>query len=147
MGIQTKEKPMQFNWLRTNLSRKALIALMALGVAPLAMADARSERAAARAAAAGEQKKVNYDELPAKVKETIDKEKGRDTIRSIYQVKRGDRESYSVVLAAKNGDEKTIRVGPEGELLSAVDEGTGTTPRVRTNEARPDEQKPAQLSE
>ena len=26
--------------------------------------------------------------LPAKIKETIEKEKGRDTIKSIYQVKR-----------------------------------------------------------
>src|SRR4051812_4360318 len=109
---------MKTQWLRTKLGTTALVTSIVLGAASLSKADTRSERAAARAAAAAdEQKKMSYDDLPAKVKETIEKEKGRDTVRSVYQVKRGDRMTYSVTLGAKNGDEKVLRVSQSGELL------------------------------
>src|SRR5258708_38423533 len=108
---------MKIQKLRTKLGMTAVAAAVMFGVAPLVRADTRSERAAARAAAAAdEQKKVSYDDLPAKVKEAIDKEKGRETVRSVYEVKRGDKTFYSVTLGAKNGDEKVLRVSPSGEL-------------------------------
>jgi hypothetical protein len=92
---------------------------MSVGFAPASFAKEPGtggrEQAKERAQEYDEQ--IKYAELPAPVKETVDKERGKHELAGVYHVQRDGKEFYRAVIDTK-GDNKVIRVQPGGHLLT-----------------------------
>jgi hypothetical protein len=63
---------------------------------------------------------VKYNSLPARVKDTLDRERGNRDVKIIYEVRRGDRTYYNAIVDERDGD-RSVRINPTGKLLSEED--------------------------
>src|SRR6266478_3971647 len=63
---------------------------------------------------------VRYDNVPRRVREVLDRERGRHEVKQIVFVRRDNREFYRCVIDTK-GDDLAIRINPVGKLLSVED--------------------------
>jgi hypothetical protein len=66
-----------------------------------------------------EEKNIKYRDLPEPVKKTVDAERGKDDVKMITHVVKGESEFYRVTINTK-GNDKVIRVRPAGELIDAT---------------------------
>jgi hypothetical protein len=88
-----------------------------------------------------EEKVIKYKELPEPVKKTVDAERGKDEVKMISHVFRGDSEFFRVTINTK-GTDKVIRVRPSGELIDATaakDKGSereATPSKAKADEVR-----------
>lgn len=62
-------------------------------------------------------KQIKYADLPAPVKKTADKERGRHDIKSFWHVLRDGKEFYRIVIDTK-GDDTVVRIKPGGDVLT-----------------------------
>jgi len=63
---------------------------------------------------------VRYNDLPARVKDTLDRERGNRDVKIIYEVHRGDRTYYNAIVDERDGD-RSVRINTNGKLLSEKD--------------------------
>jgi hypothetical protein len=63
---------------------------------------------------------VKYNSLPARVKETLDRERGNRDLKIIYDVTRADRHYYNAIIDERDGD-RSVRINDAGKLLSEED--------------------------
>jgi len=112
--------------MERNRIRTAVIAgLLSVGfVAPAFAADTRAERAnrrAAEAKAEGSDHRMSYEELPEKVKEALDRERGDRKVLSVYRADRADRSWYSTIVETRRRGPRVIRQSQKGYILSVAD--------------------------
>ena len=67
-----------------------------------------------------DEKQIRLANAPRDVRETIDKERGRNDVKAVYEVRRGGQTFYRAIIDDRNGD-RMIRVGDNGKLLSEQD--------------------------
>lgn len=63
---------------------------------------------------------IKYKDLPDPVKATVDKERGKRDIVKLWHVRKEGREFYRAQIDTK-GDDTSIRVSPEGNLISSAE--------------------------
>jgi hypothetical protein len=61
---------------------------------------------------------IKYNDLPEKVRRTLDKERDRHEVKQITFVRRDNREFYRCIIDTR-GDDLAIRINTSGKLLSA----------------------------
>lgn len=112
--------------MKRNQIRNAVFAgVLSLGfVVPTFAADTRAERANRRAAekeAEGSNNRISYDQLPEKVREALDRERGDRKVLSVYRADRQDRSWYSVVFETRRRGPRVVRLSQKGYVLSVAD--------------------------
>lgn len=63
---------------------------------------------------------IKYKDLPDPVKATVDKERGKRDIVKLWHVRRDGREFYRAQIDTK-GEDTSIRISPEGNVISAAE--------------------------
>ncbi|HEY7115601.1 MAG TPA: hypothetical protein VH475_03385 [Tepidisphaeraceae bacterium] len=96
-----------------------LSAAIAGGIASFAPMSVNSALAAQK----DREEWVKYEDLPRDVKRSIDQERGRYDVKRIDHVWRDGREFYRATLDTKGGTDTTVRVDPNGRVLSIQDTG------------------------
>jgi hypothetical protein len=63
---------------------------------------------------------VRYENAPAAVRKTLDRERGQHQLKEIMRVNHGaSDEFYRAVIVEKNGAERVVRISPGGQLVQA----------------------------
>src|SRR5436190_511841 len=93
------------NWLLS-----AAIALGAAGFGTSAVYAAPRDR----------EEEVRMADIPREARDTIDKERGRNDVKAVYEVRREGRTFYRAIIDDRNGD-RMLRVSENGKLLDESD--------------------------
>jgi len=107
------------------LGMKRIASAVTLGVAALVMGVPTTAQAAGPAAVW-----VKFDELPRRVRETVDRERGRYDLKQILRLRDRDRTYYRIVIDTR-GDDRTLFVSEGGTLFKVgevpdIDVGPGS---------------------
>jgi uncharacterized protein YpmB len=82
--------------------------------------DRRTTRDNDRRDDRSDEKQIRLGGLPREAREVVDKERGRNEVKAVYEVRRGDRTFYRVIIDDRNGD-RMLRVSENGKLLEESD--------------------------
>jgi hypothetical protein len=102
----------------------------------------RADRAADRNAADDGSRQVRYAQLPAAVKETLDKQRGQRDVKRIDEVKKAGGQDFFRAWIDTRGSDKVVRISPDGRLLSSQqvqDQGVKREIRVGRNDRNAEE--------
>jgi hypothetical protein len=102
----------------------------------------RGDRAADRNAAEDGSRQVRYAQLPAAVKETLDKQRGQRDVKRIDEVKKAGGQDFFRAWIDTRGSDKVVRISPDGRLLSSQqvqDQGVKREIRVGRNDRNAEE--------
>ena len=104
----------------------------------------KGDRAADRNGAAADDgsRQVRYQQLPAPVKETLDKQRGQREVKRIDEVKKAGGQDFFRAWIDSRGSDKVVRISPDGRLLSSQqvkDEGVKREIRLGRGERNAEE--------
>lgn len=104
----------------------------------------RADRAADRNAGGADDgsRQVRYAQLPAAVRETLDKQRGQRDVKRIDDVRKAGGQDFFRATIDTRGSDKVVRIAPDGRLLSAQqarDEGVRREIRVGRGERNAEE--------